>query len=564
MVVHAKFSNSSNQLSIDIDGHRLSPHCEMASYLDDNILLWANRFFELLDDEAQSNYTLQVYGLKFHYHIIQSQMSKSNLCINTEFKEIQSEFSAVDVLKELKMICHSYGIDTSDKDEITVCECASPNEKSSVFPNFVLTSPNNTANIRICLSEDDIKTSRANISIIEATSLRIENYGIRTRLYIPHDAIRSMMDYFNLYFSQLPCINKIISTLEKTPLKKKDSLNMSAIRESKSLLYCDDFPDEIDVGQTFKFEYCIVPSFVKNMSVHLIFDPSFLTNDSNGITAIQSGNTKIRIIDQNKNVLFEKEISIIRHHYATSISIVAPMNRNHFYPGETETLQIIPYPADAEDAHELHFELSDPEVAVVSTNGRLVTFKAGKCFLTVSGRKAKGELCIYVDEKLTKINLTASESHIMSDESCEIVASLEPKGAYSHSAKWSISPQHFGQLQISADTTKCTLVPNTRLQSVSNIFVTCEIDGVSEQTVVQVKPVDRREGLQITCILATIGAFLFCWTSLFNICLWVGLITCHMGKKNNRTGDQTYQKCFTANIIALILTIIITIIIASQ
>lgn len=191
---------------------------------------------------------------------------------------------------------------------------------------------------------------------------------------------------------------------------------------------------EIVVGKTVNLTYTVEPS---NASVTKVAwkssAPKVATVDANGVvTGVSAGNAKITVTVDGKSAsvnvsVIEKQIPLTGlslEHETLSLGLL-----------ETADLGIIKEPEDATDA--ISCESSDPQVALVSSTGRVTGLGAGTATISVKSGELEAKCVVTVEARLEGIRISGGSDTLYVGESTEFAALDTPvnSGDYMWSAE---------------------------------------------------------------------------------------------------------------------------------
>lgn len=558
MNIIVRFNPDTYGADIQLDGRPLSQYSELNSYLNDDFITWADRFFEMLDEEARNDYDLLLEGTPFHYCILKTAASESRCCRKITFSPLNPVVSMEERIKSIEALCKQYHVPgfSACADKLA-CESASPEAMQASWPGLHLIGHGYGIRVRVCAGLEETRMFSNEVFVVPSDKSQCVNRGRRSIVEIAEQDRAALEEYLNSYELKAAFLQKNLEALQATSLSEKDELAVKGIATSQPQYYIPTLPASMDLSESIDLECCVVPSsFPQNLLKVEVGNSSILSLEGGTICAKEVGETSLRFVDAEGKTLSEQHIQVVRRQYVEKIMInsATPV----FSPNSEGQLSIFTYPEGAEDAEQLHFHLSDKSVAVVYPSGKVVTKNPGKCKLTVSAKNVSESYDILVMESVQSVTVSPESSYIMSDETQTLRCEIRPSGALVEAIEWSVDNQYSATLSISSDGKTCTVHPSDRLQFVTNITVTCKAGGKEASSVVQVKPVNKREFLQITCIIATVGAVLLCFLSFLDLAWYVAIVCCFIGMSNNRTQDKTYKNCLIVNAFVLLGMIIAT------
>lgn len=544
--------------TIQLDGRTLSQYSELNSYLNDDFITWADRFFEMIDEEAQNDYELLLEGMPFHYCILKEMVSESRYCQKLSFSQVKSVIPMMERIREIETLCAKYHVPgfLTCPDKL-VCESSEPEAMQALWPELTLVEHGYGVRVRVCAGVEETRMFSNEIFVVSSDRSRCTNRGRRSIIEIAEQDRAALEEYLNCYELRNAYLKKSSEALQATSLCEKDELALKGIITDQPQYYIPKLPSNMDILESVDLECCVVPmSFPQELLKVEIGNPSILSLERGKLYAKEVGESSVRFVDADGRELSKQNVQVVRHQYVEKIMIntATPV----FSPNSEGQLSIFTYPEGAEDAEQLHFHLSNKSVAVVYPSGKVVTINPGVCRLTVSAKNVSESYDIIVMESVQSVSISPENSYIMSDETQMLRCEIIPSKALVEEIEWSVDNQYSATLDVSSDGKTCTVHPSGRLQFVTNITVTCKAGEKEASSVIQVKPVNKREFLQVTCILATVCAVLLCFLSFLDLAWYIAIVCCFMGMANNRVQDKTYKNCLIVNVFVFIGMIIAT------
>lgn len=552
MNILVRFDFDTYDASIQLDGRPLSQYSELNGYLKDDFITWADCFFDMLDEEAQNDYDLLLEGLPFHYCILEGAASESRYCQKISFSPIKTETSIEERIRNAEALCLKYHVPSFSAcpDKIT-CESAEPETMQASWPGLALVEHEYGVRVRVCGDIEETRMFSNEIFVVPAKKSRCFHRGRKCIIEVAPQDHAALEEYLNHYELKVAFFDQSIKALQITSLSEKDELALKGIITNQPQYYIPRLPANMDVSESVDIDCCVFPmSFSQNLLKIEIEKPSIVALEDGKLYAKEAGETSIRFADAEGRELSKQNIHIIKRQYIEKIIINSSVHV--FSPNSEGQLSIFTYPEGAEDENQLHFQLSDKSVAIVYPSGKVVTTNPGLCRLTVSSQNVSASYDILVKEAVQSVGIYPAESHIMSDETQTLRCEIKPQDALVEDIEWSVDNIYSATLDVSPNGTYCKLQPSNKLQFVTNIMVTCRVNGKEASSIVQVKPVNKREFLQITCILATVCSAVFCFLSFLDLAWYIAIVCCFIGLANNRVQDRTYKNCLIVNAFVLL------------
>lgn len=197
----------------------------------------------------------------------------------------------------------------------------------------------------------------------------------------------------------------------------------------------------LNVGSTLNLMATVLPENADNPSLTWTsVNPNVVSVSRDGlVTAIACGNTTIKAYSvEDPNIYATCEISVHQPLQAITLN-TKNLTLN---VGETyNDLSLSFYPATA-DNKSVSWQSSNPEIASVDANGRIIAIKAGTSKIVVTSLEdsnIKDECTVTVIQPVTGIVLNHYQIELTEDESQQLIASVLPDDASNKNINWTSS-----------------------------------------------------------------------------------------------------------------------------
>lgn len=198
----------------------------------------------------------------------------------------------------------------------------------------------------------------------------------------------------------------------------------------------------LEIGSSITLEPTITPAnaYNKNLVWTSSNEDVAMVNSSGKVVGIAEGEAVITVAsEEHPEVTASVTVKVIPV-YVKNIELNRAEQRMHI--GESVQLTATVSPSNAKDSR-VNWDSSNEDVAMVSTNGKVVALALGECEITATandGQGAKATCRIKVTEvEVTSLTLNASEKELVVGDSFELIADVQPNNAHNKVLAWSSS-----------------------------------------------------------------------------------------------------------------------------
>lgn len=548
--VRISFHPIATKVSITVDDRTLDTYCDLASYLGEEFLRWADRLFILLDEEINHPYALEVVGLEFHRLLISEMAEKSEMCSHFCFKEVSSRFDIDQHISELERVKRQYPAAKYPPvlQEKIACTSNVPQQAGTIF-HYLDMESNESSVIRISIGEDTCIPDSTALRIVLSDHIACRFNRQRVTVFVTSEAINAFEEYVVRYLHKVPYVQKLKEAFSYLALSQMDQLLLRSLEEDRGLYMVEHLPSEISCGEVLELRVHAVPSFVGTGDIELkVSDASVLCLDGDSICGLHAGISQVEVFAPSGESIASFQLRVVQHNYVENI-VITPMF-DILRPNTSGQLHFFMSPENAEDAEEFDVSSSNTNVALVKRNGQVIAVGNGSSTITIKTREASASYTVHVQPIVDSIAVSPSDKLIMEDESVDLHLHVQPSDANAEKIKWTVDNEVLATITPSSNRMSCTVRAGRRVRYITNVTVQCSVDGCTASSCVQIKPYDRKEGLSITTIIATVIAGLLCWLPIiFNVPLWVATVCSIIGNINNRAGVKSFRYCLILNLI---------------
>lgn len=455
-----RYSYLSSKAEVIMNGEKASPYSELSTTLNRPFLESFTKIISGLDNEVFDDYDIDFFGTAFQYKLLMNYSEKSEFCKEIRFNDIESLLSKEALLKRLAFISSQNNISIEKPSTIRFynpSNIALP--QSDAF--ICVDSP--SADIGIFNTINEIP-STIRIPVIVSDAIADQNLAGRTFLFIPENDLDDFWEYIELEYVIRPSITEYMTALRYAPLSPLQKVELESIKNNKPEYYIGDFPATLDQGQSAKIEFVSFPpeSFLIKSE-----NPTIISCNENTLVANASGITNILILTQKDQTVAQKQISVISHHYVEEIRLIPHFE--YLKRNEKNKIDVIITPLNAEDANQLVWNNSNPNVVQVDENGNVYAIGVGKATITVSGHSTHATLIVEVKPALQGLRFTQQSVRIKSGETVIIDCEVNPPDAPAENLNWELDNKTIASINPSKNGRRCQVIASTSYEGKGNV-----------------------------------------------------------------------------------------------
>ena len=475
-----RYSYLSTKAEVTINGEKASPYSELSSTLNRPFLEAFERIIPGLDNEIFDDYVIDFYGSAFQYKLLKKVSVKSEFCREIHFNEIDSLISKEALLERLSAISSQCNICIDEPASLTIY-----NPANVSFPQkegFV-SAETPPADIGVFNTSPEIQ-SAVRIQAILSGNLTVQSKGGRTLLNVPAEDMEEFWDYVDLEYRIRSSAMEFMTALRYAPLSAIQKAELESIKNNKPQYYIGEIPTELDMGEVVTIDFASFPidAFsIKSENVGVVY-----CNDSQ-ITATAGGATNIIIVNKNGETVAQKQIVVISHHYVEEIRLIPRFE--YLKKNERNKIDVIITPLNGEDANQLIWENSDPNVIQVDGNGNIFAISDGKATITVSGHSANASLNVEVKPTLQGLRFTQQSVRLKTGETVVVDCEVTPSNAPTENLTWELDNKTIASINPSKTGRRCQVIASTSYEgkgnvrcydSASKLGAVCNIEVISK------------------------------------------------------------------------------------
>ncbi len=552
--VKIEYSYISSKAKISINGEKISSFSDMASLMNRPFYEIENSIMAVLDKEIFDNYEINLQGMTYQYEVLKYYQKESEYCVNINFTELKMDTEREWYCAYVQELAEKYHLQTLSAGLVKVY----------ILPEKVL--PEFEGEISICSPEDAglgvyVNQEEAQKAPMEHTVVLCNKYdfaaaGNKKIFYLPEEGLSAFIDYYRKYCLELPLFEKNIDNLKYRKLDEKDKIGLNACLSGKPAFYFGELPEIMESGQETEFQFKSFPEgafFVRSK------DEEILVYRNSVLSAEKSGTGFIEVVNTEGEVAETRAITVVQHNYVKEIRVISEISFLNI--NDRSKVEILPIPADAEDAVSLKWEIENQSIAHVSKEGEIIALSAGKTKLRISGVKAVKELDIEVKPIVKELRFRNSLIRMKPGETVIVECDVIPSNASCENLKWSFDNEIIASFSPSYDGKKCKLQAKKEHSGKGNLKCVDQKQQVSAVCNVEVTKLKTAGGLAGFAI-ASLVLGLFCmpfFTPLSIILSIIGL------SSSEAEGEKkTFKTCLIIGGIEAAIVILLLLISAFQ
>lgn len=458
--IEIRYSYFSSKADVTINGEKVSPYSELATTLNHPYLEVVSNIIPGLDNEIFDDYQIDFYGNLYQYKLLLSTSSKSEFCKEICFHEIESLYSQIDLLKRLSVISEQNNIVVKKPDDIVIYNPANisiPHEAGFK----IVDSPK--ADIGIFNDPSEVP-STVRIPIIIAERISLQHLGGRAYYTIPQNDLSLFWDYIALEYNTRPLIAEYSTALRYTKLTTAQKVELDSIKSNTPQYYIGDIPASLDKGTTSSIKFA---SFPLNAYTIKSENSNIVSCNADSIIAHEGGTTFISILNDDNEVVAQKQISVICHQYVEEIRLIPRFE--YLKRSERNRIDVIITPLNAEDANQLTWNISNPNIIQVDESGNIIALENGKATITVSGFITSAALVVEVKPALQNLSFSQQLLRLKTGETFILECNVTPSDAPTENLTWELDNKTIASINPSKTGKRCQVIASTNYEGKGNV-----------------------------------------------------------------------------------------------
>lgn len=475
-----RYSYLSAKAEVTMNGEKAGPYSELSTTLNRPFFEAFERIIPGLDNEIFDNYVIDFYGTSFQHKLLEKAAVKSEFCKEIRFNEIDSLISKEALIERLSAISSQCNISIDKPASLMIYNPAKVSVPQKIK---VVSTENPNADIGVFNTVAEIQTA-VRIPVILSDNLSVQNIAGRTVLNVPNEEMNDFWDYVDLEYRIRPSIMEFMTALRYAPLSAVQKAEVESIKNNKPQYYVGEIPVELDMGESVTIDFSSFPEdafSLRSENVGVVY----CTNSR--ITAIAGGAANILIVDKNGKTVAQKQIVVINHHYVEEIRLIPRFE--YLKKNERNKIDVIITPLNGEDANQLVWNNSNPNVIQVDENGNIFAISDGKATITVSGHFASATLTVEVKPTLQGLRFTQQSVRLKNGETVIIDCEVIPSDAPTENLTWELDNKTIASINPSKTGRRCQVISSTSYEgkgnvrcydSASKLGAVCNIEVISK------------------------------------------------------------------------------------
>lgn len=455
-----RYSYLSAKAEVTMNGEKASPYSELSTTLNRPFLEAFEKIIPGLDNEIFDDYVIDFYGTAFQHRLLEGTTGKSEFCKEIRFNEIESLISKESLMERLSAISSQCNISIDKPASLMIYN---PANVAVPQKTELVTTDNQNADIGIFNAMADVQNT-VRIPVILSNSLSVQNVAGRTILIVPNEEMSNFWDYIDLEYRIRPSVMEYMTALRYAPLSQVQKTELESIKNNKPQYFVGEIPSEIDMGEAVTIDFTSFPKdafSLRSEGVGVVY-----CTDSR-ITAIAGGATNILIVNKNGETVAQKPIVVISHHYVEEIRLIPRFE--YLKKNERNKIDVIITPLNGEDANQLVWNNTNPNVIQVDENGNIFAISDGKATITVSGHSASATLTIEVKPALQGLRFSQQSVRLKCGETVIIDCEVTPSDAPTEKLTWELDNKTIASINPSKTGKRCQVIASTSYEGKGNV-----------------------------------------------------------------------------------------------
>ena len=391
-VVSVKFNKFSLYPEILIDGEAISRYMTLTNYIYNDLFLWTDLFFEVMDSELADSYAVEITGHPYHCIAFSAAKESSEYCDKIVFHELEFPVPVLEKYRFVQQMNNEYGVLTSNMyDCVDLNYTSLPDFDEEAYTDAVFNERESDFFIAGS-AEGDLP---AKYTIVIADADRIVKQKSGAVIYVTKEHLQCLIDYLNIYHLRLKGVVDFVAASSRFSFEKEQKTELDSYVNEKINAIVSPLPVEIDLGTSFDISVKLYPGSTPLSYVHVeISDWSVLGCSGLTITGSNTGSCVLTVKGQDGEIFASSQIRVIKHNYVTNIAIVLPSLSVKV--GETMNFRVIATPENAEDIGDVKVTASNEKTAIISGSYELYALSAGRVKVTAETKNVKRSAYISV------------------------------------------------------------------------------------------------------------------------------------------------------------------------
>lgn len=458
VVIH--YSYSTQKPNLQINGETISPYSELATVLNRPFLDACPLIIRGLDREVFDEYEIDFYATVFQYEMMLAMKDSSDFCKEIRFHEMESLYPKNVLMERLSFISSQHGI-TIDPPKKIIVFC----QKNILIPSELIYERVESPNADIGIIETiEQRLSNIKIPILLCNSFESQQSAGRTIYGIPKSALGKFWEYYEFEFVILPIIGEYLTALRYTNLTSIQKKEVEAIKNNQADYFIGDLALSMDQGDSQEIVFASFPADAYSVVSE---NEDVLSCTENRLHAKVPGTTNLIIQNKIGKTVASTCITVIGHQYAEEIRLIPRFE--YLKRSERSRIDVVVLPANAEDANQLVWNLSDPNILQIDENGSVIALEAGVAQVTVSGHNVTTSIAIQVKPALQELRFSQQSIRLKNGETVVLDCNTIPPDAPTDKFTWELDNKTIASINPSKDGRRCQVIASNGYEGKGNV-----------------------------------------------------------------------------------------------
>lgn len=535
----------SDETRVFINDEPVSPYSELTSLFKGVFWEYASKVFEALDNEIYDDYTVEICGNRIQFDLLKYLSKTSEYCKGIVFTNMDSGILPSEIEKTVKEICESYQIVQENNTSFEVC--ASSEEIKRHFEGLELKDVPQ-AEVGIFMDGEDV-SENVKYPIIVANDFEVKRIGKRVIYVIPKSSLDDLRIQLEYEYVFLPRTFSLLTVLKHINMTGEHKARLDYYVYGKPSFIFENYKVSMNAGEEEQVKFISFPADEfclksDNSSVISVKDSRLL--------AIEGGNADIIVADKSGKEHKRIAITVFKHQYVESIKLIPRFD--YLKRNERNVIDLVLIPQNAEDAGDVVWEVSDPNVLNVEKSGDVLALSEGVVRVCVKAKNVSQTIKVEVKPSLEKIFFPTRSICLESGEVYVIECHKYPENAPLDSLQWEFDNKNIASINPSKTGERCQIVASSTYVGKGNVRcydAETKIGAICNLEVVAKKKAKKTVYSIISCLCFIFGIF-------FPYLLPVSIIASILGleKDKEERNHRGYIWRLVLSIIVLLLWII--------
>ena len=519
---------------ISIDGDHISPYSDLASCENKDLHVCGVRLFKLLDDEIGTEYRVEVTGIQFQIDLLDALAKQSEFCVSVEGKLTEEAFGLDETM--------NFAIGINEKYSLGVDPCTPIAVGGDLAETVNMQGVVTEGPAEVCIVSQITDTIEKGKTVLQISDhYDVKNIRGLNIVMIPGEQVNRFLEYYERYTKKIPFIDTVFSHSRYVSLNTQESTLLDAYVTQTPKYVFEVAKTALEAGEAVDYKFEVLPSSASSQYSLKVNNAETVQLDGSRIYAKKAGNVILGVFDRNGKMCESVTLIVSQHRYVNSINLV--VSSASIEVGKKGQIDAYVMPEDAEDAHDLKWESSDPNIVHVASTGMFVALMPGIVTITVSSQTVTEQVSIMVLPTLERIAISEPSKAVQVGATECFTCKMFPPNAAHGEILWELSNDGLGTLEIRNQGRTCMFTAATSVMLKGSL--TCRVKGTDKTDTCAIELIPEKKPtalMTITIIVTVIGLLFSFFIPLYwhlgdglmgilgDICLPISIILCLIGK----------------------------------